>query len=384
MQAHATTLCNIETTVRYAVVDLDNCTIAMYKTENEKFLSPQSKHFLSRKLIEFINKKNYNGFYVCTHRCYKNDAHNIAHSLNTEKIKSLHAKMKIHYKQYQSNHGDNEISLQTYIENKAPHLYDAFCSYPDLTGTDPKNQFTTRIVANLAAETKLELIKVSTPDDKNGICGSGFENILKNYEARLETYLGPEKPGFEARTDSEIKELEKKYKAVSSHVKETIGMPFPIQQPVANYDNKTKNPQLIQLAKHAAAKHPNKTIILDFVDDNVDVLSSALTINSMDLPKNVILNIHFHDAYSQSEIVLLKSIKHYLPITLFSVPSKRDQHLVEGFNTTPLIESKIIPLPIIPQNLPAANGVRFFSDDGTLEKYISFTDHARIIDSPKP
>ncbi len=257
---------------RILVTDYDNCAFGQKPANKGETFPKATPHLLSAPLLEFAKK--HSAFYGETHRCYDSDQSNIeGHIRHLESIRNCAAiKMK---------------------QNKLTELQD--CT--DFSEINTDDEFVSVITENLKEATGLPCIKVSTPDDENGKCGSGYKKILKVYE---EAVLKTKK--------TEEKEIDKIFGNWTSYNFEHPDLKFK-QKPVEGYDQTTKNKQLMQVVRHAAKKFPGEEIILDYVDDNETIIKSALQlVADSDWPDNVVLNIHSHDAFTASEIKLCGTI----------------------------------------------------------------------------
>jgi hypothetical protein len=131
--------------IKIFVTDFDGCAISISNS-----IRPD---LLSQSLIDIARRNQYTAMYGCTHRAYvsykatKYFAENILDLLNKNK------------------------------ENPIPF--------------DPNAVFSISIVNNFSGATGLTCLAVSTPDDHCvegemvSKCGSGFNNIIKKYEADL-------------------------------------------------------------------------------------------------------------------------------------------------------------------------------------------------------
>jgi hypothetical protein len=253
---------------RYLVTDYDNCASVQRKSEKYAFLPKASKHLLSIPLVNFAKKRGYDGFYGNTHRCYGTDRLNIeTHIFQIEKIRNI-VKLK--------QQAGQIIGLLV---------------YPDFSDINVDDEFVSMITKNFSEATGLPCIEVSTPDDANGECGSGYKKILSIYESVV---LKTKKITKESR--------DRIHGEWTSYNFDQPNLKFE-QEPVKDYDENSKNNQLMQIVRHAAKMHPNEEVILDSVDDKEEIIENALRLAADGKwPDNVVLNIFSHDAFDTTEV----------------------------------------------------------------------------------
>lgn len=140
--------------------------------------------------------------------------------------------------------------------------------------------------------TNLACLGVSTVDDLlDKDCGDSYETIIKPFE--------------------------------KSSVRPSPDMRYVLLDDYNKY-TKSKNPQLTQVAMHAAGCYPDVKITLDYMDDNVSLCRKALEATKQsDWPRKVSLNVFHHDAASDdAPIVQVHADKHvnYKPRIATSIP----------------------------------------------------------------
>lgn len=132
-----------------------------------------------------------------------------------------------------------------------------------------RNYPTYQVTEQFSEATELPVIAVSMLDDLVfDECGKSYKTVIEPYER-----LG------------KIPELRSQYLPVITALNLAA----------------TKNHQLTQIARHAAAKHPGETVVLDYVDNSEDMCNKARTaMEEPEWPENVYLNV-FHYRENQVE-----------------------------------------------------------------------------------
>ena len=191
--------------------------------------------------------------------------------------------------------------VNSIIQNHSPcHLYYDIINFP-----------TYKIVDHFQNATGLQCVGVSTTDDiLIGTLGSGFENLIKPYE----TSGRPAKP-------------EQLYIPLSS---------------ILSY-SWSKNPQLLQIAQHAAKLNTHSTVILDYFDDQPSFSEQADNLNDdHQLPDNVIIRAFHHHATSDSAAIKPINIEcRQFQQRLFALPREANQHRVS--ENTPIKHLHLFP-----------------------------------------
>lgn len=165
---------------------------------------------------------------------------------------------------YQGFYGCTHRSLMTAFVIKYPWLNPVVKKYFNHhSAAEIQNITTTKITQNFYQATNLPCQAVSMLDDVlSGQCGATYNQIIKPYEASQRTL--------------------------------PFGSIFSSLATLAtNYGS--KNPQLLQIAQHAAAAYPNVTVTIDFFDDKLNLCQKAVdATKQMNWPKNVNLNVFHH------------------------------------------------------------------------------------------
>jgi hypothetical protein len=233
-------------TKRVAIIDIDRCCSF-----------PKSRLGISLILADWINAKNYDAIYFCTHRRLR------LHGFFINNIMTQLAHI-------------GEVEL-----NKLIH-----------------NLLTCNIIPNFlgVADLTEKLVAVSTPDDKTVGLGQGYLQRLKPYEdacaashAKTGKYVFPETsqmqivPEKDDKLCGEFNDEDENQKAF-------------------------KNEQLQQIFDDAGKIFSSSDyVIYDYVDDNDECLEGAKRISA---PKNSELNIHRHLSTEQDKgVELLHTVK---------------------------------------------------------------------------
>lgn len=165
--------------------------------------------------------------------------------------------------------------------------------------------FTHLITKNFAIESNLPCIAVSTFDDAiYPECGIAYKKVIKPYE--IDGIIPKENQHVSAETILKTKE-----------------------PGVIN----TKNPQLLQIAQHAAINHPDaREIELDYVDDKLELCNSALeAAKQADWPAYISLNVYHHNAKESSEIKFIGKSKRESALVVYQ---STEQTLFRMFDRT--------------------------------------------------
>lgn len=134
---------------------------------------------------------------------------------------------------------------------------------------------TSVIIDNFSNATHLNCFKVSLDDDVlygNDACGYVYDNIVKPMEQ------------FNITTYNKIKPLSAGY---TWHILQNFG--------------NTKNPQLVQIAKHLSNRYPKDEVVIDFFDDKEKICLQALQVTSdAAWPQNIKLRVFHHHPDTQN------------------------------------------------------------------------------------
>lgn len=255
--------------IKLFVTDYDNCALIPSHSDRDDFLSPD--------LIAFAKQNNFQGFYGCTHR-------SLLTLTNYDK--------------------DYSCFYSTYV-----HLmkkYSAYFGKP----LDFRNTLTLRVTENLEKTTGLKCLAISTPDDRCPTapksdpllqCGFGYKNFISIYE-------------------NEILEKNKNNDHNNIIIPFFTGFSLPHEHKPLSLEEfqktqHTKNPQLIQIARHARATFgPEPIIEIHYLDDVLKLCLDIENINTPDLPNDIILKSYQHSHAEQVMIKPTKEISTYKPL----------------------------------------------------------------------
>jgi|GEM_PF-4140325 len=252
-------------TMKVLVTDLDGCITVLKEGDIS------SNQFLSKHLISHVVSQSYDSFYICTHRCRASIAN--ALSAQQKQITGIIARLK----KARNTHTEAQLDADS-----------VFQSCKIFEESDPYNVYTFRVVENFRNSINLPLHAVSTPDDDEDSCGSGYEKKLKPFENMLfQNQCTAKSKGSNFDIDPNAYEDEA----------------FP-----HSLDPHSKNKQLLKIAQDIARKFPNTTITLDYLDDNLTICVSALLLlKHSEWPHNVTINIFQHDPFNDIEIKPIQS-----------------------------------------------------------------------------
>ncbi len=303
----------------YSVItDLD-CTASALVPLEQGF-SQAYPHALSPELVEFMRRDiaedkgctwgdvlellpelsssalRYEDFAICTAR-HLDDFYSFGDFYIPDLVQKNKGLAK-HYKKLIA--GAQEKADKIFFESKLSQIMD--CSE-----IDPDDVFIIRIKRNLEEETGLKCVTVSTPEDRDNECGSGFEKIIEPHELDI---------------------IQRKWKLIKSEWIHPSTSPVewkkicypkpkrdfrrkPIQHIPSN-----KNHQIIStINKMLSSKKKRSTFfVFDFVDDVPEILENAKKIPQDKLPENVVLRLYRADAYKRAPIEWVGTIRGPIPL----------------------------------------------------------------------
>jgi hypothetical protein len=199
---------------KYLAIDIDSCALTFATTSPGITTGPD---LLSPELVAHAKAGSYDGFYVCTHRCFR---------------MALEASLL-----------ESRVLLQKHGFTKP---------------IDTNNLLTYRIANHFSKATGLVLLGVSTPDDSsptaNNQCGYGFENFLKPIELKMHAANRNNK-GLSLDI---FTRLENEVLSRIDHSKDKT---------TDFLNSKSKNIQLLQISQHIANNNPNTPFTMHYVDD---------------------------------------------------------------------------------------------------------------------
>jgi len=282
--------------------DFDNMTFGLGPPKENQGVQKVPEHLFSPKLLRRVAAKKYAACYGATARY----------------IQALPLLIKSNTTMYEMQ--KNTFSAQG----------DCW----DFSGYDVADLFTMNIAENFSRVTGLKILEISTPEDQGGKCGSGYRNGIKIFE---EAVLKTKKTVKESREIAFLQTMymyaqdlppiyrasEEYRKASKDEINGTwtsydlsppAGFEF---KPISEHkvDKKSKNKQLLSIARDAVEKFPDADeIVIDFIDDNLDVIKNALEMLKMDLekigwPKKIVMHVWHHDLFDDTDITLRGTIQ---------------------------------------------------------------------------
>lgn len=252
-------------TRKILVSDLDGC-ITVLKPGDIS-----TNQFLSKHLINFVISQSYDSFYICTHRCKAS----IPYAIATQQKQVTKIMTSLEKKR-------NNL---TKAELESDAVYQACKLFEE---SDPSNIYTFKVIDNFSKSVSLPLHAVSTPDDGQDSCGTGYEKKIKPLEDLLfQNQNLAKSKGY----NFEINPLEYD----DGEFPDTL-------------DPLSKNKQLLTVAKDIAIKFPNTKITLDYVDDNLTLCVAALMLpKHSEWPTNIAIHVFQHDPFTNTEINSIQS-----------------------------------------------------------------------------
>ncbi len=356
--------------VRYILIpDIDDTAIALQKLDMKTF-SKLFPHLISPEFLEFalrnLNKDasssdviHYESFFPCTHRAlcdmYREPSL-LAFQFDVQKF-------YLNYQLEQIRKADEVLSKPSVTATEAMSAKNSkeraekyILSLADCSDVNTDDNFLHRIIENLEKELGIKCINVSSIEDQDGPCGSGYHEILKPFEIQTiekqDKVFGMKRyKNFPIRTDwthyPSVQEMQMEFK----------------KEPVFYVDSTTKNKQVLSIVDDITRRYGTQDdFVLDFPEDKKIIRENLLAMDPKKLPENFTVRVYSANAFDREKITYVGEIKGRKPVARLSTTCAADSDAVSSQAFAGLLRNHVVtstsapvvaPAPVDPSATPA-------------------------------